>query len=172
MLAPLGASAQFVKSGQGLYYSGFIDRLSLGTEDLTASEIRPLVASGAIGYWVRKGIGLELEAGFGLTDDSIGDLDIDFNYGFAANLRLESPPISRFAAYALFGYVRTSYDATVDQFDSTIDLPGGRAAFGLTYLLNLQLRVDAGFTHHNYEDDTRINSFRIGLRYDLDPQDL
>ena len=172
MLAPLGASAQSIQTPPGLYFSGFVDRHSLGNETETASEIRPLVGSAVIGYWVRKGIGLELEAGVGLTDDSVADLDVDFNSEFAANLRLESPPRSGIAAYALFGYVRTSYDTSVNGFDSTITLPGGRIAFGLTFLLNSQLHVDAGFSHHDYDDDTRVNSFRIGMRFDLDPQEL
>jgi|GEM_PF-6379619 len=170
MLAPVGASAQISQSFPNFYFSGFFDRLSLGEEE-TAGDIEPLAVTGALGYWVLEGVGLELEAGFGVTDDSIRNLDADLRSEFALNLRLESPPTRGLAAYVLAGYVRTSYELSVDDFSSTINLPGGRIAAGLTYLVNPFIHIDAGVAHHNYADDTRVNSFRIGLRYNLKPQE-
>ena len=108
----------------------------------------------------------------GVVDDSVGSLDLDFDSGFGVNLRLESQPVSGFAAYAVFGYVRSSFDVSVDGFNSSITLPGGRLSFGMTYLINRYLHVDAGFSHHDYDGDTRINSFRLGLRYNIDSPEL
>lgn len=167
MLAPLGASAQWLESKPGVYLAAHLDRHSLGEAD-NSVELRPVVGSASVGYWVKLGIGLELEAGVGVVDDSVGSLDLDFKSHLGVNLRLESLPVSRFAAYALFGYVRSSYDVSVDGSSSSITLPGGRLSFGMTYMINPFLRVDAGFTHHDYDGETRVNSFRFGLRYDLD----
>lgn len=170
MLAPFSISAQSLQpplqSVSDLYLSAFFNRHSLGVVE-SSEQLKPTVASAAIGYWVREGIGLELEAGFGLTDDSVGNLDVDFQSKLGLNLRLESPHREGFAMYALFGYVRTAYDATVGGQQSSISLPGGRVALGLTYLINRQTVLDAAFSHHDYDGETRINSFRLGVRFDL-----
>ncbi len=167
MLLPVGASAQWLEAKPGVYLSAFLDRQSLG-ESENSVELRPVLGSVSAGYWVRPGIGIELEAGVGLADDSVGSLDLDFESQLGINLRLESMPVSRFAAFALFGYVRSSYDVSVGGSSSSITLPGGRLSLGMTYLINPFLRIEAGLTHHDYDGDTRVNSFRFGLRYDLD----
>ncbi len=148
------------------YVSAFLDRHSLGLNDNNV-ELKPVVGSAAVGYWIRDGIGVELEAGFGVSDDSVGRLDVDHVSTLGASLRLESPPISRFAAYALFGYVRTSYDADTDDASSSVSLPGGRMVLGVTYMLTPKLVLDTAFTHHDYDKEVRINSFRLGVRFDL-----
>jgi len=165
LMLPVGVSAQLSQSN--IYLSAFIDRQALGETD-SAGEFNPILASAVVGYWVRQGIGLELEAGVGVSDDAVGDLDLDSSSAVALSLRLESQPRGPIAAYALLGYVRSSFDLSNSGFDTTITLPGGRIGLGLTWLVNTQLRVDAGFAHHDYDGDTRINSFRIGLRYDVD----
>ncbi len=148
------------------YISAFLDRHSLGLNDNNV-ELKPVVASAAVGYWLRNGIGVELEAGFGVADDSVGSLDVDFASKLGVNLRLESPAVSRFAAYALVGYVRTSYDATANDVSTSVSLPGGRLVAGMTYILAPKLVLDAAFTHHDYDQEVRINSFRLGVRFDL-----
>ena len=164
-MLPLSVSAQL--SQANVYLSAFVDRQALG-ETGNAGEFNPVLASAVLGYWVRRGIGLELEAGVGVGDDSVGDLDLDSSTAVAVSLRLESEPMGSVAAYALLGYVRSSFDLTSSGFDTTITLPGGRLGLGLTYVVNTQLRVDAGFAYHDYDGETRINSLRIGLRYDVD----
>ena len=164
-LLPAGVSAQSF-SASNIYVAGFLDRLSLGV-DGSSAELQPLVAAASVGYWVLEGVGLELDVGTGVTDDSVGSLDVDFRSKIGLSLRLESPPAERFAAYALFGYARTSYRAEVNGASSSISLPGGRLALGLTWLVNSQFVIDGAFTHHDLDGDTRINSFRFGVRYDL-----
>lgn len=166
MLVAAGASAQTLQPVPNVYLSAFIDRHKLGVIESTA-QLKPVIATASVGYWVFDGVGLELEAGFGLANDSVRNLDVDFGSKLGANLRLESPPVEGFAAYALFGYVRTSYDTNVAGSRSSIALPGGRLAFGMTYAIRPQLLLDAAFSHHDYDSDTRINSFRFGVRYDL-----
>ena len=166
-LAPCLASAQDFRrlSTEGLYLSAFLDRQSLdglgGDPDL-----HPGVLSGAVGYWVAKGISLELEGGFGIVDDEIGSLDLDTGSTLALNLRLESPPAERYALYTLFGYVRTTFDATDNGVESSLSFPGLRFALGITYRLTPLIVLDLAATHQNYEDDARINSFRFGVRFD------
>ena len=164
-LLPAGVSAQSF-STSNIYVAGFLDRLSLGV-DGSSAELQPLVAAASVGYWVLEGVGLELDVGTGVTDDSVGSLDVDFRSKIGLSLRLESPPAERFAAYALFGYARTSYRAEVNGASSSISLPGGRLALGLTWLVNSQFVIDGAFTHHDLDGDTRINSFRLGVRYDF-----
>ncbi len=171
MMLPFCALAQ--QSGSQLqpqfYLGANLDRFSLGNSSNTGdtnAELQPVIAMAQLGYWLRPGIGLELEAGAGVVSDSVGTLDLDFTSVMGANVRLESQPISRFAAYAVVGYVRSSYDLSSDGFDTSITLPGGRLAFGMTYILNRYLQLDGGFSHHDYDGDTRINSFRLGIRYE------
>ena len=73
--------------------------------------------------------------------------------------------MERIAAYAAFGYARTAYRTSLNGTTSNISLPGGRLALGLTYVVSRQIAVDAAFTHHDLDGDTRINSFRLGVRY-------
>lgn len=172
-LLPAGVSAEtfsrFVPqafSTSNIYFSAFLDRQSLDV-DSSSNELEPLVAAVSAGYWVFEGVGLELDVGTGVLDDSIGSLDVDFRSKVGISLRFESPPTERVAAYASFGFVRTSYRAEIGGASSTIVLPGGRLALGLTYLLRSQIVLDGAFTHHDLDGDTRINSFRFGVRYDL-----
>lgn len=165
-LVPALSSAQEYGLSSRFYLSAFFDRQSLGVIG-SSQQVQPLVVSGVGGYWLRPGIGLELEAGFGLAGDGVGPLDVEANNTFGVNLRLESPPIERFGAYALIGYVRTSFSADDGRGNSTLSLPGGRAALGLTYSLMPKMMLDAAFTHHDYDGDTRINSFRFGVRFDI-----
>lgn len=165
-LMATGASAQNLQPIPNVYLSAFIDRHTLGVIESTA-QLKPVIATGSVGYWVFDGVGLELEAGFGLANDSVRNLDVDFGSKLGANLRLESPPVEGFAAYALFGYVRTSYNTNAGGSKSSIVLPGGRLALGMTYALRSQVVLDAAFSHHDYDSDTRINSFRFGIRYDF-----
>ena len=164
-LLPAGASAQAFSPSK-FYFAGYLDRLALGV-DSSSAELQPLVAGVSAGYWLLEGVGLELDAGTGVTDDSVGSLDVDFRSGVALSVRFESPPAERFGAYALFGYARTSYRTSLNGATSTLSLPGGRLALGLTYGITRQIAVDAAFTHHDLDGDTRINSFRLGVRYDL-----
>ena len=165
-LVPALSSAQEYGSSSKFYLSAFFDRQSLGVIG-SSQQLQPLVVSGVGGYWLRPGIGLELEAGFGLVGDDVASLELETNNTVALNLRLESPPIERFGAYALIGYVRTSFSADDGTRDSTLSFPGGRAALGLTYSLTQKMMLDAAFTHHDYDSDTRINSFRFGVRFDI-----
>ncbi len=165
-LVPFGGSAQNLQQDSQYYLSVFTDRQVLRVSE-NATPIRPIVVSASAGYWVRPGIGLELEAGFGIVDDSIGTLEVDTSSQLAASLRLESKPQGNFAAYALFSYVRSTYDASVDGLNSSLSFPGARLGIGLTYTVTPHWRADVGFTHHDYDGDTRVNSFRFGLRYDL-----
>ncbi len=176
-LLPAGASAEAFPGGftkdflkpfsmSNVYLSAFLDQQSLDAGG-GSSDLEPLVAEVSAGYWFLEGVGLELDVGTGVADDSVGNLDVDFRSRVGLSLRFESPPAQRFAAYALFGYVRTSYRAEINGASSTISLPGGRLALGLTYIVKPQFVVDGAFTHHNLEDDARINSFRIGVRYEL-----
>jgi len=160
------AGCGFAELPRNVYLSAFLDRQSLGVND-TNTQLRPVVLSGALGYWVLPGVGLELEAGVGVKDDTVGTLSVKFESKLAVNLRLESPPVNQVAAYAMFGYSRTNYDAVDRGINNSISLPGGRVALGLTYGLSRGILVDTAFTHHNYDRETRINSFRVGIRFDL-----
>jgi len=149
----------------GLYLSAFADRQSfdgLGGDP----DLHPGVLSGAVGYWVAKGIGLELEGGFGIIDDEVGSLDLDTGSLLGLNLRLESPPADNYALYVLFGYVRTTFDAIDNGVESSLSFPGARLALGVTYRLTPLIVFDLAATHQNYEDNAHINSFRFGVRFD------
>jgi len=175
VLLPAGVSAQSFSlpsfsapsfSTSNIYVAGFLDRFALDVES-SSNELEPLVATAAVGYWVLEGVGLELDLGTGVTDDSIGSLDVDLRSKVGLSLRFESPPAERFAVYASFGFVRTSYRAEFGGVSSTLSLPGGRLALGFTYAIRPQFVFDGAFTHHDLDGDARINSFRVGVRYDF-----
>lgn len=161
LIFPVLGAAQ----SQGLYLSAFLDRQSF---DISDSRFTPVVGTVALGYWGWEGIGFELELGRGLKDSSVGDLDLEVSSMAALNLRLESPPIDRIAAYVQLGMVRTSFDT---RFSGTAgsglesNFTGPRFAIGLTFLATPNLHVDAGFSRHEYDDDIGINSFRVGIRF-------
>lgn len=166
-LGPAMVSAQ-VGQTVPMYLAAFVDRQSLGVTEST-QQLHPVNLSAVIGLWVRRGIGLEFEAGVGVRDDRVGALDVATGSTLGLNVRLESPPSERYAAYALFGYVRTDYDTKDGGINSSLSIPGGRVGLGMTYRLVPKLLLDASFTHHDYDDDTRINSFRFGVRFDIGP---
>ena len=160
------AQQQSLVFGQDIgnfYATAFVDRVSLGVND-SSTELRPAVLSIAPGFWLREGIGIEFEAGFGFVDDSVGALDLDFDSALSVNLRLESPPSERFAVYVMGGYIRTTYTANLGGLRESLSLPGGRIGLGFTYHVSPRWVVDTSFTHHDYDNDTRINSFRLGIR--------
>lgn len=150
-----------------VYASAFLDRQSIG---ISNSRFTMPVVTFAAGWWGRPGIALELEVGKSLGDDSLNNFELAV-YSFSSlSLRLESPPVDRVAAYAIFGLSRTNIDSSfsgevVNARKNTFQ--GGRGALGLTFKLTRQLLVDTAFTRHEYDDDIGINSFRVGLRYDF-----
>lgn len=152
---------------RNVYFSAFIDRYSLRLDE-NPVEITSVVLSGNAGYWIKEGIGLEIETGLGARNDSVGSLDVEFQSLLAANLRLESPPMRNTSLYLKFGVVRTDFEVSDANINESVTLTGGRAAIGITASIRRGIFVDAAFTHHNYDNDTRINSFRLGLRFDLD----
>lgn len=150
-----------------VYASATLDRQSIGISD---SRFTMPVVTFTGGLWSRPGIGFELELGKSLSDDSLNNLDLEVHSFSSLNLRLESPPINRVAAYALFGLSRTNIDSgfsgdVVNQKKNSFR--GFRGALGLTFMVGRQLVVDTAFTHHEYDDDIGINSFRLGLRFDF-----
>lgn len=146
-----------------VYFSAFIDRHSLGLIGTTV-ELHPVVTSAAVGCWLRDGIGVELEAGVGVADDNVGSLDVNFDSKLGIGLRLESPPVESIAAYAYFGYAKASYEVSGG---SSFDLPGGRMAAGLTFVVTQRITVDAAFNYYDYDDEARTNSFRLGVRFNM-----
>ena len=156
---------RFYENRPRIYLSGFVDGQTFG--GVTDSEFDTGVASAALGYWIRRGIGIEAEIGTGLFDDSVGALDLDVSSQLALNLRLESPPIERLAVYFLFGLVRNDFDLQVPGGSSSSSLSGFRAAVGFTGMINKRLDIDVGFTNQDFDDDLRTNSFRVGLRFGL-----
>lgn len=175
LLPALGNAAPWrglsVLQGEGtgvpLYGSVFIDRQAIGISD---SRFNSPLVSAAGGWWFRPGIAAEVEFGRSLSDDSLNDLSLEVFSLMSVNLRLESPPTSGVAAYALFGFSRTNINSS---FGGTVNnrkksaFRGARAALGLTVRLAPRLILDGAFTHHEYDDDIGINSFRVGLRYEL-----
>ena len=148
-----------------VYLSGFAERQSFG--GVAGTDFDTAVASAALGIWVRNGIGLEAEIGTGVIDDSVGTLDLDVNSQLALNLRLESPPVERVAAYFLFSFIRSDFDLQVPDGSTSSSLSGFRAAAGFTLMINRRLDVDVAFTNQDFDDDLRTNSFRFGLRFGL-----
>lgn len=150
-----------------VYASVFVDYQSIGIAD---GEIQTPVLTGVIGVWGWPGIGVEAELGRGLKEGDINNLALDVHSLSGLNLRFESPPTDGVAAYALFGLSRSNLDST---FTSGVGgkkknaLRGARAAFGLTLRASSRFVVDASFSHHDYDDEVRINTFRLGLRYDF-----
>ncbi|OED39785.1 hypothetical protein AB833_14340 [Chromatiales bacterium (ex Bugula neritina AB1)] len=166
LLLPSFAAAQI----PNLYLAAYGDRQVLGVAD---GEFTSAIGVLSVGYWIREGIGLELEAGTGLTDDSINSLELSVESLVAANLRLESPPMEDIAAYVLLGASAIRLDSDFSGIpDSSVDssLTGFRGAIGLTFNLSPSWQLDAGFTHHEYNSDVSINSFRLGMRFILAPQ--
>lgn len=150
-----------------VYVSAFIDRQSIGISD---SRFTMPAVTVAAGWWGWPGIGLELELGKSIGDDSLNNLDLAVHSTASLNLRLESPAIDRVAAYAVFGLSRSNFDSA---FNGEVvnakknSLRGMHSAFGLTIKWTQQLALDTAFSHHEYDDDIGINGFRIGLRYDF-----
>lgn len=150
-----------------IYASLFLDRQSIGISD---SRFRMPVVTAAAGWWGWQGIGLELEFGRSLGDDTLNNFDLEVYSYTSLSLRLESPPIDRIAAYAAFGLSRTNIDSgfsgdVVNAKKSSFR--GARGVFGLTFKMTRQLVVDTAFTHHEYNEGIGINSFRVGVRYDF-----
>ncbi len=161
LLLPSVSAAQ----AQSFYFSAFVDRQSL---NISSSSFAPIVGSVVLGFWGWEGIGLEAELGGGLADSSVGDLDLEISSMAALNVRLESPPIDRIAAYVQFGVVRSNIDSRFSgPANSSLDttFSGPRLAIGLTFQLTPAWQFDAGFSRHEYDDDLGINSFRAGLRF-------
>ena len=150
-----------------IYASAFLDWQSIR---ISNSRFSLPVATVAAGWWGWPGIGLELELGRSLVDDSLNSLDLDVRSTASLSVRFESPFIDRVAAYGLFGVSRTNFDS---QFSGEIDnakqnpLRGARGVLGLTFKLSEQTVVDTAFSHHEYSDEISINSFRVGFRYDF-----
>ncbi len=150
-----------------VYASVFADYQSIG---IANAEIQTPVLTGVIGVWGWPGIGIEAELGKGVTEGDINNLALDVHSLTGFNLRLESPPSDGVAAYVLFGLSRTNLDSAFTAGfvgKKKNSLSGGRAAIGLTLRAARGLVVDASFSHHDYDDEIRINSFRLGLRYNF-----
>ena len=150
-----------------VYAAAFVDRQSIGISD--SRFIVPVLMATA-GLWSWNGIGIELGLGRSISDDSLNNFNLEVYSSLALNLRFESPPTNRIAAYALFGLARSniksgfSGDVINEKKNSFL---GAQGAVGLTYRLSSQFAVDTSFTHHDYDEDIGINSFRVGLRYDF-----
>lgn len=163
----LSSSLQRSVANVPIYLSLFADRQTIGVAD---SDFGTPLITGVIGWWGWPGIGLELELGKSISDDAVNNLSLEVSSLTSANLRLESPATDGIAAYALFGLSRTSMDTSFSNGVSGNKksfFRGARAAFGLTIQATRQVVVDAAFTHHLYDEDIAINSFRLGLRYDF-----
>ena len=168
MAAPLGGLSLLQgRAAVPLYGAVFIDRQAIG---ISGEKFTTPLINAAAGWWFRPGIAAEIEFGKSLTDDSLNALSLEVFSLASVNLRLESPPTNRLAAYALFGFSRTNFDSS---FSGSVNnrkknsFRGARAALGLTMRITPQLLLDGAFTHHEYDEDIGINSFRVGLRYEL-----
>lgn len=156
-----------------IYLSAFVERDQLYASDeplgLLSDPIEPMVVSGVVGAWLRPGIAIEAELGFGVRDDTIGALEVDVASQLAISMRLESPPSSGVAAYFAFGAVQSELDVN-DQTatNDSLSLSGGRILLGLTYQLTPSSVIDLGLQHQNYEGDVHSNAFRIGVRFDVE----
>jgi len=161
LLAPALCAGQLRQAPESLYLSTFLERQMVS---LSNGRFSAGVAEISAGTWLWEGIGIEAEAGLGLTDDAIGSLEFQVKSQLAANLRLESPASGRVAAYGLLGYVRTRFSSGfsgVSEDDFKGVLSGYRFALGLTYQLDDRWQLDTGFTRHEYAQNAGINSVRF-----------
>ncbi len=164
--------AATVAQTQNLYFAASADRQTFGVAN---SEFTTYVGALSIGYWVMAGVGVELEVGTGLSDDTINTLDLSVTSMLAVNLRLESPPLDDVSAYVLFGASAMALDSGFRDVANSSDdhaFTGIRGAIGLSLKLTPQLRLDGGFTRHQYDDEIGVNSFRFGVRWVMEPTGL
>lgn len=148
-----------------LYVAASLDWQTVAVED---ASFEPRLATAAVGFWMWEGIGLEAEFGTSYFEDSFSSLKLDVPTQAAMGLRLESPPAQGYSAYIQLGVARTEIKSrytTTPGSASKTTLSGPRFGIGLMMHFNRWLSVDAGFTRLVYEDEARVNLFRLGLRF-------
>ncbi len=166
MLSSQRVQASSLELGGYFFAKGQQHMLRVGSTRFTLPA-----ASVAGGYWVDKGIGLELELGSSLGDDERNGIDLEVDRLVSLGVRLEAPPTDNLALYFVFSLTSAELSSRFSQFEPAAvgsSLDGYGITFGMTWHTTVAgLVVDTGGTHNRFESDLGINTLHIGLRYSI-----
>jgi len=153
--------------------SQFYGEFQLGVHGVQHSDIDfyPGFASGAVGVYVKRHIGVELFFDRATSSDNQEGFEIEVAEasGFAA--RFESPTQRGMQAYILLGYATFS----IDQSEANPrrlakeNFKGARISLGLARTFERYRQMQLVFEYRNYDVDAplRVDGFGIGLRVKL-----
>ncbi len=170
LLACVLALGTSVAQADGPLYAEFqIGAAGVRNGDL---DFVPKLASVSAGFYLRKGIGLEIFADRGISTDRKDGFDLDLEGAHGIALRLESPAVRRTRGFLILGAVEYSINqqsvTTTGQGDSSIDgdFTGLRVSLGITERLERwdNVLVSVEYRHYNADEPLRVDALYLGLR--------
>lgn len=170
LLACVLALGTSVAQADGPLYAEFqIGAAGVRNGDL---DFVPKVASVSAGFYLRKGIGLEIFADRGVATDRKDGFDLDLESAYGIALRLESPQVRRTRGFLILGAAEyTINQQTVGSnglADSSVDgdFTGFRISLGITERLERweNVLVSVEYRHYNADEPLRVDALFLGLR--------
>lgn len=136
------------------------------------TRFKPTSSRVHLGFWMLRGIGLELRATQSLDSDTIDNLTFEISDSTSLAFRFQSPPDLGFRAYMLAGGTQLNLKGSSQNagFPGTERFQGGYGAIGLMREVgvnNLSLALE--FERHFVDEDQNLEpaGWSLGLHYEF-----
>ncbi|MGV6817499.1 MAG: hypothetical protein ACWA44_09575 [Thiotrichales bacterium] len=137
------------------------------------TRFKPVSSRVHLGFWMLRGIGLELRATQSLNSDTIDDLRFEISDSTSLALRFQSPSDLGFRAYMLVGGTQFNLKGASSQnadFPGTERFQGGYGAIGLMREVGVnQLSLTVEYERHFVDEEQNLEpaGWSLGLFYEF-----
>lgn len=145
----------------GVGYEG--QRISIGDEDFDASQLK-LHA----GLWLWQGIGIELELGKGLSDDTQNTLKLEHTRMLRYGVRLMTPPSpSNTVLYVLLSGATATLDMHTGELaePGENDFDGYHTAIGMGTQITPKIQLDISYNNYQIDESFDMSGVRFNVEY-------
>lgn len=168
------ASPALAVEGGETYFGAGVSRTTLDAD--SGEEFEPTAGIGRLGYGFADNFAIEGRAGFGITDDDVGNTGVDVGVEglYGAYLVGHLPVADRFSVYGLAGLSMVEFelsDSSVSNVGITFDDSGFSYGIGAEVSLTEMVSGYVEYTHYLEGDlegeDYDVRGTMIGAKYNF-----
>jgi len=130
---------------------GFSASLGYSYWDADDGDLGAVTARGR--YMFTNYVGGEVEASFGVKDESAYGIDIGIDNSFAGFAVIGAPVTERFDVFGRLGYATTSFDVSGYGYSASGDIDGVAYGVGANYFFTNKVGIRGDFTKYDGGDD-------------------
>ena len=148
------------------YFGAGLSQLTF-KPDGSSDDVSPSAVIGRLGYFVADQVAVEARVGFGLSDDSIGDVDVELDRLFGVYGVGHLPIDEKWSIYGLIGYTDAEATASAGGFSATDSDSGFTLGLGAEFFITPEFGLNLEYTRYLDESGYELSSLALGGKYNF-----